>query len=98
MLTRTKQLGKRNLALKYGEAKRRLWQSEQTGDSDLQLEILQEVLLREDRVVGGKSAELSLEILALLLGRIRRGGGVDRPGRSLRFLQLPVPLQRLLEY
>ena len=32
MLARTKQLGKRNLALKYGEAKKRLWQSERTGD------------------------------------------------------------------
>jgi hypothetical protein len=73
MPKRTKQLGKRNLALKYGEAKKRLWQSERTGDSDLQLEILL-LLLREDRVVCGKSAELSLEILALFLGRIRRGG------------------------
>ena len=32
MMTRTMELGKLNLALKYGEAKKQLYQSERTGD------------------------------------------------------------------
>ena len=34
MMTRTMELGKQNLALKYGEAKKQLYQSERTGEQN----------------------------------------------------------------
>ena len=45
MMTRTMELGKENLALKYGEAKKQLYQSERTGaqtsiDSDTDVDVI----------------------------------------------------------